>query len=305
MTKIGCGLVAAALMPIKGWACACGCGVFDVATSSMFPDGPGGMAYFNYYFQDQNRNWSGTSEAPAENNSDKDIRTDFFSIGLQYMFNEKWGVLAEIPYDYRRFQTTDNAGNIVTKRWSQVGDVRLKGIYTGFSPDLSVGLTLGVKLPTGPFNYSPDVVDRDTQLGTGSTDLLLGGFYRGNIPKVRHLDWFAQGELDLPLATQQQYRPGTEFDAAAGLDYKGISVGRVRVIPIAQVIFSVRDTDSGANAANPVQSGYTRVLLSPGIEFHIHPVTIYADAEIPVYQNFTGNQLASSVLFKFSVSVMF
>jgi hypothetical protein len=52
-------------------------------------------------------------------------------------------------------------------------------------------------------------------------------------------------------------------------------------------------------------TGYQRVLLSPGIEVHFHPVTIYADAEFPVYQNFTGNQLAAPVLFKASVSFMF
>jgi len=46
-------------------------------------------------------------------------------------------------------------------------------------------------------------------------------------------------------------------------------------------------------------------MLSPGIEFDLHPVKIYADAEFPVFQNFTGNQLAASVLFKLSVSFMF
>jgi hypothetical protein len=74
---------------------------------------------------------------------------------------------------------------------------------------------------------------------------------------------------------------------------------------VAQVIFSERTSDSGANSANPVASGYQRIMLSPGVEFHVHPVRIYADAEFPVYQNFTGNQLAASVLFKASVSFMF
>jgi hypothetical protein len=73
---------------------------------------------------------------------------------------------------------------------------------------------------------------------------------------------------------------------------------------VAQVIFSERTSDSGSNA-NPDNSGYQRILLSPGIEFHIHPVKIYADAEFPVYQNFTGNQLAAPVLFKLSASWMF
>ncbi|MGA2659321.1 MAG: hypothetical protein ABSH34_17595, partial [Verrucomicrobiota bacterium] len=101
------------------------------------------------------------------------------------------------------------------------------------------------------------------------------------------------------------YRPGVELDTAAGLAYRGLSLGRVGITPLAQVIFSERTSDSGANAASPVASGYQRLMLSPGIEFHIHPVTVYADAEIPVYQNFTGNQLAAPVLFKVSVSYMF
>jgi hypothetical protein len=94
------------------------------------------------------------------------------------------------------------------------------------------------------------------------------------------------------------------LDTAAGIDYKGFSLGRVKISPLAQVIFSERTSDSGA-AADSGNSGYQRVLLSPGIEFHIHPVKLYADAEFPVYQNLTGNQLAAPVLFKVSLSFMF
>jgi hypothetical protein len=73
---------------------------------------------------------------------------------------------------------------------------------------------------------------------------------------------------------------------------------------VAQVIFSERTSDSGA-AANPDNSGYQRILLSPGVEFHLHPVKLYADVELPVYQNVTGNQVVAPVLFKVSLSYMF
>jgi hypothetical protein len=79
----------------------------------------------------------------------------------------------------------------------------------------------------------------------------------------------------------------------------------VRISLVAQLIFSERTSDSGANSGNPVSSGYQRLMLSPGVEFHLHPVKLYADAEFPLYQNFTGNQLAASVLFKVSLSFMF
>jgi hypothetical protein len=284
--KVSCGLLAGMLAPSMVHACACGCGVFDVGTSSMFPGGAGGMAFLQYDYQDQNRNWSGTSQAPAANN------------------DRSWGVQAEVPYDFRYFKTKDDAGDIVSRNWNQLGDIRIEGIYTGFMADLSAGVTFGVKLPTGDFDFSPDVVDRDTQIGTGSTDILLGGFYRDNLTKDDWWDWFAQLQLDVPVLIQAEYRPGVELDAAAGIDYKKFSLGRVRISPVAQVIFSERTSDSGS-AADSSNSGYQRVLLSPGIEFHIHPVRIYADAEFPVYQNFTGNQLAAPVLFKVSLSFMF
>ena len=298
-------------------ACACGCGVFDVATSSMFPNGAGGMAFLQYDYQDQNRNWSGTAQAPAANNGDKQIETDFFTAGLQYMFNSSWGVQLEVPYDYRTFKTTSAApGNpITTINWGALGDIRVEGIYTGFFADLSAGVTFGVKLPTGDwtFNNAFGDVDRDSEIGTGSTDVLLGGFYRGNLDRNQKWDWFGQLQLDVPVLIQAEYRPGVELDTAAGIDYKGFSLGRVKISPLAQVIFSERTSDSGANAAGGanddpaggVSSGYQRILLSPGVEFHIHPVKIYADAEFPVYQNFTGNQLAAPVLFKVSLSFMF
>jgi len=302
--KVGCGLLAGMLAPGMVHACACGCGVFDVGTSSMFPQGAGGMAFLSYDYQDQNRNWSGSAQAPAANNDDREIRTDFVTAGFQHLFNGSWGVELEVPYDFRTFRTDTGGGNIVTRNWSQLGDIRIEGIYTGFFADLSAGLTFGLKLPTGDYSFDPNVVDRDTQIGTGSTDILLGGFYRGNLDRNEKWDWFTQLALDVPALIQVEYRPGVELDAAAGVDYKGWRLGRLRISPVGQVIFSERTSDSGA-AANPDNSGYQRLLISPGIEFHIHPVKIYADAEFPVFQNFTGNQVAAPVLFKVSLSYMF
>src|SRR5882724_11574552 len=109
MLKGGCGLLAGMIAPSVVHACACGCGVFDIGTSSMFPQGAGGMAYFGYDYQDQNRNWHGTSRASAANNNDKQIRTDFFNISVQYMFNSSWGVQAQLPFAYRYFKTVDAA----------------------------------------------------------------------------------------------------------------------------------------------------------------------------------------------------
>jgi hypothetical protein len=307
-------VLATALAPNTGRPCACGCGIFDVGTASMFPSGPGGMAFLEYDFQDQNHNWSGSSSAPDANNNDKAIQTHFVTAGLQYMFDRNWGLEVEVPYENRTFTTVSGAtGKEVTLNWGDLGDIRVRGIYTGFSPDLSTGLTFGLKLPSGNYTYNNanGDVDRDTEIGTGSTDLLLGGFTRHRLGGG--FDWFAQAQLDLPVFFRDEYRPGLELDAAGGVYYKGISYGGVSIEPLAQVKGSYRMSDSGANAsggansdpAGGPQSGYERILLSPGLEFDMHPWMLYGDAEFPVYQHVTGNQVVAPVLFKVSLSYMF
>lgn len=303
-------VAAAIMMPETMHACACGCGVFEVGTSSMLPDGPGGMAFLELDYQNQYKNWRGDSPSAAANNSDKEIRTLFVTTGLQYFFNRDWGFQVEVPYDFRTFKTANPdpaapPGSISALQWSDIGDVRVKGIYTGISEDLSTGLELGLKLPTGSYTHDSNIVDRDTQLGTGSTDLLLGGFHRQHFAKHPEWTWFAQAEFDLPLLIRDDYRPGFEFDASGGIYYSRLRVGRLHVTPVAQVIFSERSSDSGENSANPVASGYQRILLSPGIELDMHPFSLYADVEIPVFQHMIGDQVTAPALFKMVFSYHF
>ena len=69
--------------------------------------------------------------------------------------------------------------NLITHSDSSFDDIRLRGIYTGFSPGLTTNLTFGVKFPSG--DYQDDYFDRDLQIGTGSTDLLLGAASQLNL----------------------------------------------------------------------------------------------------------------------------
>jgi hypothetical protein len=292
------------MTPVQTFACACGCGIFDVGTSSMLPDGPGGLVYLQFYYQNQNQNWSGTAAAPGQNNGDKNITTEWITAGLQYFFNRSWGIQAEIPYENRWFTTDTNFANgppatLATVNWADIGDIRLKGIYTGFSEDMSTGITFGIKFPTGNYNFRPDIVDRDTQIGTGSTDLLLGVFHRGALTDDGNWGWYTQLQLDLPVLTRDDYTPGTEIDFVIGAHYKGWSVGQnMTITPIAQVLIQERTSDTGANASNPVASGFQRVLLAPGIEVDSGSFMFYADVSFPVYINATGNQLNALALYK-------
>ena len=169
------------------------------------------------------------------------------------MFNRSWGAQIEVPYWRRTFTTDLNFPTppvaTVSRTWNGLGDIRVQGLYTGFSEDLSSGVTFGLKLPTGSFTHDSDVVDRDTQIGSGSTDLLLGGFHRQSFGVNSPFKWFAQAEVDVPLLAQDHYRPG--------------------------------------------------------VEFHLHLVSFYADVEVPVFEHVTGNQLVAPVLVKVALSYHF
>ncbi len=309
-------ILATTLVPGFAWACACGCGVFDVGTAAMLLTHPGGMLYLEDDYQSQDQNWVGSHAAPAANNTDKEIQTNFGGVGLDYAFNRDWAVSVKVPFWDRLFRTdigSPGEPDVQDYRHSALGDIRILGTYTGISADMSTGLSLGLKLPTGDWTY-PNF-DRDTSIGTGTTDLLLGAYHLGNISPAYHLQWFAEALFQRAFNTREGYRPGNETDAAVGVLYNGIQLGKTNTLTtLLQVIGSDRLHDSGVNA-DPPNSGYRRVLLSPGLEADVGKWKFYGDAEFRVYHyanaapsvayEGTQGQLVAPALLKFIVSYSF
>jgi hypothetical protein len=296
---------ALALAPGAALACACGCGVFDVGGPDMVAGAHGGVVSLEYDFMDQNRNWSGASKAPAADNADKQIRTHFITAGAQYMFNHDWGMMLQVPVWSRTFRTSDGGSGVDSFHDTSVGDVRLEAVYTGLSPDMSTGLILGLSLPTGDWKHAG--FDRDTQIGTGSTNILAGGYHLGALGGASsRWGYFVRGLYDAPVASQGGYRPGQEFDAAAGVTWRAGSFagGKVRVTPLLEVLASIRGRDHGPEA-DPDMTGYERVMLAPGVEFDTGAWRLYGDIEVPVHQRVNGDQLVAPVLFKVAVSRRF
>jgi hypothetical protein len=296
-------------------ACACGCGVFEVGTASLFPQGSGGQVWFQYEYMDQYINFHATQPASEFYNNDKYIRTDFMEVGGQYMFNRSWGAMLEVPYwsrDYKGAYDGDNAG----VHWYQndsIGDIRIQGMYTGLSEDMSTGLLMGVKVPSGDWTYPK--YDRDTEIGTGSTDLLMGVYHLGTLPtklgtvpltfKERPFNYFVQVNYDLPLWEQDQYTPGREVDGAVGSYYDFGKIGPLsELAPMLTFLASDRTRDTGNNA-DPADSGYTRFIVAPGGEIKLGVIRAYADIEVPIFQNMRGYQLTAAFATKLILSYTF
>jgi hypothetical protein len=319
-------------------ACACGCSVFDVGGGLLPQENDhGGRVFLEYWGSNQNTNWVGNSKADSTVNTDKKVVTTWVNVGFEYMFNRDWGVMARLPTVNRAFTTeTDIAfpGALGTFNTKDIGDLEVMGIYTGFFKDMSTGVMLGLKFPTG--TYTAPGLDRDTQIGSGSTDLLLGGFHRGMLTGDNAWQYFAQAMWRQPFLYSdaadpqgffdgngglvQSYHPGYQVDGAVGILYNNWYnvLGFDKITPLAQTIISHRAVDTGT-AADTLNSGFDRVMLSPGLELtkvvdeaNNRVMKLYADVEFPVYYRTnagnnagTEGQLISPYLLKVVLSYNF
>ncbi len=296
-------------------ACACGCAVFDIGANSAFPNqaDSGLSVYMRYNYMNQDRNWAGSSSAPASEDLDKDIRTSFYTFGGQYMIDHDWGVMLEVPVFQRSFTSTGDgsafpAGAIFTSNMTDLGDAMVMGVFTGFDPDMSTGLTFGLKLPTGNYtgptqgagasaNGNTDLIyDRDTLPGSGSTDLVLGAYHVGPVTSDGQLAYFLQARFEAAFLVRDgatgSYRPGNEIDFGAGLTYALGPMGVFdKVAPVLQLVASDRSQDGGTGSS--FNSGYRRLLIAPGIDVRIHKWKIFADVSLPVAQNVNTDVPAS------------
>ncbi len=296
-------ILLAGLAPNIAQACACGCNVFDIGTSTLQPMGSRITAYVDYDYMDQNQNASGTHDAPAADNADKKIETSFVKLGAQLRVNEDWELTADLPLADRLFRTDDGSG-VPGFRHTALGDLRITATYSGVFKDHATGVIFGLKLPTGDFRYAN--FDRDTEIGSGATDLVIGGYHTGGFDTDETWRYFTQIVADLPVASQGGYRPGSEVDGAAGVSYgDGRLIGGLfRISPVLQVVASQRTKDTGP-AANPDGSGYTRILIAPGVQVSLGQWSLYGSVQFPIYQHVNGEQLVAPALFQMKVSRSF
>jgi len=278
-------------------ACACGCGVLNVGTSSLIPNSEGGTAFLQYDYMSQSRNWHDSSKSDLDNH-DKRIETQTVTAGAQYMFNRDWGAAIRVPYITRSAANWPDSDETPYERHDDIGDISVMGIYSGFSDNMSSGITFGLKLPTGATKDAN--FERNTQIGTGTVDSILGAYHVGKFSPQSKAGYFAQTSWDQPLDGHSGYKPGYEVSGAIGTYYNAGSVGIAkRITPIVQFTGAHKSKDSGwADPDHNPNSGYNMVFFAPGVEITLKQFKIYADVELPVYRNVNGVQLVPQNLYK-------
>lgn len=275
--------------------------------------GPGTRVDLRYEYIDQDQLRSGTgkvSPAGVQGTHDE-LRTlnRNWLLQIDHSIDSHWGGTLIVPYVQRDHQHLANphlegepeehaetpATGPELESWHirEIGDVRLIGRYQ-IAADLesgrAYGVRLGIKLPTGRYDVRNDAgerAERSLQPGTGTTDLLLGAYYRG--PLLDRSDWFTSANVQSALNSREEFRPGTQFalDAGVSLPLTGVLSAQV------QLNFLERWHDTGAQA-EPEDSGGTFLFVSPGLSLALSQRwTLYAFAQLPLYQRVDGTQLTA------------
>lgn len=293
--------VAFAAAPSAVLGCSvCGCSLSsDWAAQGygMLPGFETGLR-FEYFEQSDLRSGSSSVDRAAltfPNESEIQQRTLNRNtwLDLNYVVNTSWAASVSVPY-HDRFHTTivDGDTDISTSRASGIGDVRLLARYQRFGTTHSFGLQFGLKLPTGRFDQNfaegpqaGELLDRGLQLGTGTTNLILGAswFARPNA----NLGTFLQATLEQPLAARAGFLPSTSVNLSGGIRWLNSS----RFTPQLQLNIRTETREHGAEA-DTANSGGTIAYLSPGVTAGLAAdASAFVFVQLPVYQRVNGLQL--------------
>jgi len=263
-------------------------------------------------------------------------QNNYVTASLDYNNGETWGATVVLPYIMRSHMTygqdTDpgdglgypTGANGYSSQANGFGDMKIIGRYFGFAEQKDWGIQFGVKLPTGSNNQtavgnsgSIVAVDPGLQLGTGSTDAIIGVYKFGIIPKTE--DWGYFGNVQYQATVKptnvpstiaainaaggvgNSYRPGNALNINVGTNYQGWD----KWVPTLQFNYLYKTADSGT-AADTWSTGGTLLYATPGILYKLTDQTqVYANVQLPVYQNLNGIQLAPSFIASMGVRVHF
>ncbi len=297
-------LLALSAVSSHALACsACGCTLSSDWASQGFATSSGWRFDVRYDYFEQDELRSGADKVSRSNFSfpaDDEVqqytinRNAAFS--LDYSPNKDWGLDITLPWFDRPHATiAEGDSTISTSHDTGIGDLRIVGRYSGFDAQRNTGLVFGIKLPTGHFTDTFDsgpqqgeVVDRGLQLGSGTTDAIVGIYNFGALTQ----DWgyFGQALVQQALDSREGFKPGTGVNLNFGLRYTALATFE----PQLQINARVERREQGVNA-DVENSGATLVYLSPGITWNpTRRLSLYAFVQAPLYQRVNGLQLEAS-----------
>jgi hypothetical protein len=309
----------AALLPTSFAMASCGAAFCTVntnwTTQSALTQEAGSSFDLRYEFIDQDQPMYGSDKVavgqiPLHHD---EVRTLNRNLVATYSrsFGNGWGLTLSAPIgDRDHLHIHNHHGEKLNEEWNytELGDMRAVGRYQfAASGDAmrpsSAGVTFGLKLPSGRTtvsNGAGSVAERSMQPGSGTTDLLIGGYYHQTLMES-DASWFAQAQYQHALNSRDGFKPGAQFGADIGYRH---GIGE-RFGAVVQLNVVHKAADKGINA-EPTESGGRYVFLSPGVTYAVSGnLQVYGFVQQALYRHVTGVQLTADRAFLMGVSGRF
>lgn len=217
-------------------------------------------------------------------------------------------VLAFVPFTFNHQVSDEGTTNL-----KGLGDVMVIGSYklldinsgtnNGKSVNQQLWIGAGLKLPTGKFEIEandPDVASMaNMQLGSGTTDILLNGMYNIRAGKIGIT---SQANYKLSGTNKDHFQFGNKFSASSFVSY-GFNSKTTMISPNLGLLYE-KTAESKMQNSKVDLTGGSLLQGALGIEFGFNKVSIGANVQLPVAQNFAEEQTRQKVKSMMHVSFL-
>ena len=239
---------------------------------------------------------SGDQDVPNPNHERQlNQRVDLL---LDYRILDRTSLILDVPFIHNSAQSDTT----IRRRVDSIGDIALYSKYAlyrnrVFNPTQEVSFVAGVKMPSGPSSLKDAAgtrLDATFQPGSGSTDFIAG---LSGSWSLRRAVLYA--DASYKYNTHTAYTFGDTFNADLGIQSPLKVAPRLSLTAEADVEVVERD-HSIENLASILpgggveNTGHRALFFTPGFQYRpIDKITLSFSVQVPVYQNFSGTQLAS------------
>jgi len=248
---------------------------------------------------------NGNSSPSTDGHYEEHITLQFSGI---YSVSKKVSFLASVPYSVRSGRDDYSSPIVHT---TGIGDIMISGRYTAMekhihNSTLMLAFQGGIKLPTGKSSemQNGELIDPHLQIGTGSTDFILGTNF---LFAKNRFALSANVLYGIKTKGRTGYRFGNDmnYDLASRYRVYQSGIGRNMIFLNAGFYGEFKERESMDDAVIDNSGGNT-LYISGGIDYFLSPSVLFGlQLQKPVYYHLYGIQDGETFRVKSGVQFMF